>query len=80
MMYAVVPTQGRYGSGEVVSPFASDISGNLAKLRREAKRATREYQRAMAPHGGSGGGYRVVEYFGDSWYGHDLDRTPDVQS
>ena len=77
--YAVVPTQGMYGSGNTVR--VARTSGSLATARKVAKRLTAEYQSGMRPYGGSSGGYRVIHWGQDSRIisGYDLDRTPDAR-
>lgn len=76
--YAVVLSQGCYGSGETVQ--AISVHASLADARRAATAATARYKRAMARHGGTSGGYRVVEtsVADPSWLGRELDlrRTP----
>ena len=58
--YAVVPTQGMYGSGDVVRIAGS--SNSLPVARDLARRLTRKYQDDMRPYGGSNGGYRVIAW------------------
>lgn len=77
--YAVVPSHGRYGSGDRVT--ALSVHGERAEAIRRAARATRQFQDAMRRHGGTSGGYRVVEtdystIDDASWLGHELDRKP----
>jgi hypothetical protein len=79
--YAIVPTHGRYGSGERV--HALSVHGALVKAEGRARRATRQFQAAMRAHGGTSAGYRVVETDATTrrdavWLGHELDRTPSV--
>ena len=76
--YAVVPTQGMYGSGDNVR--VAQISRSLQAARSIAKRLTQQYQAGMKPYGGSGGGYRVIEWNQKSRTisGYSLDRTPDA--
>jgi hypothetical protein len=76
--YAVVPTQGTYGSGDSVR--VAQISRSLQAARKVAKRLTKEYQSGMRRYGGSGGGYRVIEWDQESRTisGYWLDRTPDA--
>jgi hypothetical protein len=73
--YAVVPSQGRYGSGDTV--YTLYRTDDLDKARRRAAKATREFQDAMRPHGGTSGGYRVVPWGSDAdrTVGHALDRV-----
>jgi hypothetical protein len=75
-IYSVVPTQGMYGSGEIVRSISRHRT--LAAAQRAAARYTRDYQRAMSAHGGSSGGYRIVEAW-DAGLGHILDRQPDAR-
>ncbi|NCU71572.1 MAG: hypothetical protein EBY66_00925 [Candidatus Fonsibacter lacus] len=76
--YAVVPTQGMYGSGDNVR--VAQISRSLQAARSIAKRLTQQYQAGMKPYGGSSGGYRVIEWVqtGRTISGYWLDRTPDA--
>lgn len=76
--YAVVPSQGCYGSGEWV--YAASLHADLRTAVARAAAATRSYRAAMARYGGSSGGYRVVETEARTrrdavWLGHDLDRV-----
>ena len=77
--YAVVPTQGMYGSGDTVR--VARTSHSLVTARKVARRLTTAYQGVMKPYGGSGGGYRVIEWGQASRTisGYDLDRTPDAR-
>lgn len=70
--YAVVPSHGCYGSGSKVRPLCRATTLEAAK--KKAAKATREYRAAMAKHGGSSGGYRVIKSNDAWWYGHELDR------
>jgi hypothetical protein len=77
--YAIVPSRGCYGSGERVR--AVRVCRALDTAIQSAARLTASYRRSMARHGGSSGGYRVVETEARtsataSWYGHVLDRKP----
>lgn len=76
--YAVVPSQGRYGSGTTVLVYRR--SNSLEAARRAAEKASREFQGAMARHGGTSGGYRVVRWDrgDDRIEGYALDRCPTV--
>lgn len=76
--YAVVPTQGCYGSGSRVRPALR--TNDLATARKAAAKFTRQYKAAMKPCGGSGGGYRVVEWghSDETRLGWELDRYPTV--
>jgi hypothetical protein len=56
--FAIVPTQGMYGSGDIVR--VARLSNDLDAARKIAKKLTAEYRQAMRPHGGSSGGYRVI--------------------
>lgn len=80
-MYAIVPSRGRYGSGSKERP--ARVCRSLTLALRLASRWTRAHQAAMRPHGGTSGGWRVVEVAVPRrdmvwWYGHDLDRVPSV--
>lgn len=74
--YAVVQSPGCHGSGERVRPISMHV--DLAKALAAAKKATREYQRAMRPHGGSSGYYRVIEAPDRVWLGWELDLYPTI--
>ena len=78
--YAIVPTPGRYSSGATVRPIFR--CKTLSEAQRKAAKMTRAFQKAMRPHGGTSGGYRVVGLCeqDQSWLGHDLDREPTVGS
>ncbi len=80
--YAVVRSHGCYGSGETI--YAVRVCGSLQTAITLAERKTRQYRQAMARHGGSSGGYRVIETHFESrrrasWVGHDLDAILDAQ-
>lgn len=77
--YAVVPTQGMYGSGDSVR--VAHRTDSLEVARKKAASLTRGYQAGMQPHGGSSGGYRVIEWGQDARTisGYSLDRTPDAR-
>ena len=76
--FAVVPTQGMYGSGDNVR--VARILNSLQAARASAKRMTVSYQSYMSKHGGSSGGYRVIAWdqTGRTISGYWLDRTPDA--
>ena len=76
--FAVVPTQGTYGSGDSVR--VARISRSLEAARKAAKRLTKEYQAGLSRFGGSSGGYRVIAWdqAGRTISGYSLDRTPDA--
>ena len=76
--YAVITTQGTYGSGDSVQAIA--LTDDLALARAKAKRATVAHRRSMAPYGGTSAGYRVVRWDSSdrSIQGYDLDRTPSI--
>ena len=77
--FAVVPTQGRYDSGDAVR--IAETADNLNSARAIASKLTTDYQKMMKPHGGSNGGYRVIAWgsMGSTIDGHILDRTPDAR-
>lgn len=80
--YAVVPSQGRYGSGERVR--AARVFGDRTEALKAAAKMTREFQAGMKPYGGSSGGYRAVETDARTsrdarWLGHELDRMPSLR-
>jgi hypothetical protein len=76
--YAVVPTQGTYGSGDNVR--VARVCRSLQAARKAAKTLTASYQSGMRPYGGSSGGYRVIAWdqTGRTISGYWLDRTPDA--
>ena len=79
--YAVVRSHGCYSEGETV--YAARVCGSLRLAEKYAAYRTRQYQADMRPHGGSSGGYRVVEVTARSraglvWRGWELDATPDA--
>ena len=76
--YAVVPTQGMYGSNDIVR--VARISNSLQDARKSAKTFTVSYQSYMSKHGGSSGGYRVIAWdrTGRTISGYSLDQTPDA--
>lgn len=75
--YAVVESAGMHGPSERVR--ADYTTDSLERARRRAAAWTRGYRRAMAPHGGCSGYYRVIESGGSqSWLGRDLDSIPSV--
>lgn len=80
LRYAVIPSHGCYGSGSKVHPVSRHRTIEAAE--KKAAKATREYQDAMRRHGGSSGGYRVVEWpHGEQWvWGHDADRMETVSA
>jgi len=80
--YAVVPAPGCYGSGDLVSAITT--CADLDRALQIAQRETTKYRVAMAPHGGSSGGYRVVETDATTrsetcWGGWELDSLPDAE-
>lgn len=76
--YAIVPAPGMYGSQSKVRPVAR--SNSLERAQSRAAKATREFRAAMRKHGGSSGGYRVIEHNGDDWwFGYELDRMPTAE-
>ena len=81
--YAVVPSQGCYGSSDNVSPLSVHVSRERAI--NIAARATKDYRAGMVRYGGSSGGYRVIETqhktaSDASWSGYALDRIPSARS
>ena len=77
--YAVVPARGMYGSGEKIHVWRH--YGNLPAAQATAAELTRLHRQGMARHGGSSGGYRVIEcaISTRAISGYDLDRTPDAR-
>ena len=77
--FAVVPTQGRYDSGDIVR--IAETASDLSTAHVIASRLTKEYQSMMKPHGGSNGGYRVIAWgsIDSTIDAHTLDRTPDAK-
>ena len=77
--YAVVPARGMYGSGEKIHVWRH--YGNLLAAQATAAELTRLHGQGMARHGGSSGGYRVIEcaISTRAISGYDLDRTPDAR-
>ncbi len=79
MRYAIVPSQGRYSSGNIV--YATQVCRDFEKAKKLARQWTKEYQASMRKHGGTSGGYRVVVTTATNkrsakWLGHELDRIP----
>ena len=74
--YAVVESRGMHGSGEKVR--AVYRTNDLARAKKKAEKFTREYRESMERHGGSSGGYRVVESENSEWLGNDIDSIPSV--
>lgn len=77
--YAVVPSQGTYGSDSKV--YATYRSDDLDRAKAKAAKLTRDYQRDMRPHGGSSGGYRVIAWDQEGvylGYGHEADRRQSI--
>ncbi len=77
--FAIVPTQGMYGSGDNVR--VARLSNDFDAARKVARELTGAYRRSMSCYGGTSGGYRVI-----SWgsadrtiSGYSLDRTPDAK-
>ena len=77
--FAIVPTQGRYSSGDNVR--VARLSNDLDSARKIARKLSGEYQRGMRPYGGSSGGYRVIAWGSTdrTISGYWLDRTPDAK-
>lgn len=77
--FAIVPTQGRYSSGDNVR--VARLSNDLDSARKIARKLSGEYQRGMRPYGGSSGGYRVIAWDQSdrTISGYWLDRTPDAK-
>lgn len=77
MMYAIVPSRGRYGSSQSIRPMPVRGVGvelrDLIRARRLAERWTRDFRAGMRRYGGTSGGYRVVEYR-EEWLGWELDQ------
>ena len=57
--YAVFPSPGCYGDGQVSPVYCTDDRGRALD---KARRMTAGYQRAMSRHGGSSGGYVAREW------------------
>lgn len=77
--YAIISSQGMYGSGDKVR--AVKCGNDIAKMQAAAKKMTREYQDGMRKYGGSSGGYRVVRWDAERSYvllGHEADRYATV--
>jgi hypothetical protein len=80
MKYAIVLSQGMYYQGDRIRP--ERICQDFATASKLAWGWTKSYQRAMAPHGGSSGGYRVIEVDDSAtvkntvWFGHEIDLIP----
>jgi hypothetical protein len=74
--YAVVPSQGCYGSGSSVR--AAYRTDSLERAEKRAAKLTADYRRDMAPYGYTSGGYRVVRWGSAdrTCLGCDLDRYP----
>lgn len=73
--YAVIASAGRHGSGDLVVPAYTTT--DLARAKKRAEKMTREFRAGMAKHGGTSGGYVVVEGSRSSrWLGHEADRLP----
>ena len=77
--YAIVPSQGRYQSGDTVHVVRT--SGSLETARKIARKLTDEYQRMMRRYGGSSGYYRVISWgIADRRIdGYSLDRIADAK-
>lgn len=76
--YAVIQSAGMHGQGATVRPIYTTL--NLTRARAMADKATRNFRRDMAPHGGTSGRYVVVEAYTcrPSWQGMDADSEPRV--
>ncbi len=76
--YAVICSQGMYGSGDTVR--VAFRTNDLEKARKRAEKLTREYQDGMRPYGGSSGGYRVIAWDSadTTLSGYSADRTPSL--
>lgn len=73
--YAVIPSTGRHASGDLVLPAYA--TADLGRARKRAAKMTAEFQARMSRHGGTSGGYVVVEGTRSSrWLGHEADRLP----
>jgi hypothetical protein len=78
--FAVVPSCGMYGSGDIVR--VARATNSLETARKIAKKFTTEHRNGMARFGGTSGGYRVVSLGAGrdhTWLGRELDRTPDAR-
>ena len=77
--YAVVISEGRYGSGETVQ--AERICETPDSAIALAEKLTRTHQAAMRRYGHTSGGYRAIETDNvtTAWPGYVLDRIPTLQ-
>ena len=77
--FAIVPTQGRYSSGDNVR--VARLSNDLDAARKIARELTNGYRRSMSCYGGSSGGYRVIAWGSSdrTISGYSLNRTPDAR-
>jgi len=77
--FAIVPTQGMYGSGDSVR--VARLSNSLDAARKVARELTGSYRRSMSCYGTTSGGYRVIAWgsAGGTISGYRLDRTPDAK-
>lgn len=77
--YAVIPSQGMYGSASrVEAVYRTD---DLRRAKARAESLTRSYRDGMRRHGGTSGGYRVIKWGQAGSYiglGHNADRIESV--
>lgn len=80
MKYAIVQSQGRHYQGDRIHP--ERICQDYTTASKLAWGWTKNYQRAMKPHGGCSGGYRVIDVDDSAtikntvWFGYELDLIP----
>ena len=78
--FAVIPSQGCYGSDSKVR--AAYRTNDRERAIAKAKSLTAAYQRDMRSVGGSSGGYRAIEWGQEGnylGYGHEADRVPSLK-
>ena len=77
--YAVIPSQGMYGSGSNVNTLYR--TDDLTRAKQRAASMSRAHRDGMKRHGGTSGGYRVIEWGCDGTHvglGHDADRIRSI--
>lgn len=78
-MYAIVISQGRYSSNQLVR--AARVCRDVHTALKLAHLWTRTHRESMYAYGGTSGGYRVVEVVcrrNALWFGYELDRLPSI--